>query len=56
VLNFADIAEHFKPSAVNMSTTQIVQGPRRTTPGMPCPTPFGERDPKTDVALITSKK
>jgi serine protease Do len=45
VPNFADIAEHLKPSVVNMSTTQVVKGQRRQTPRMPFPNPFGERDP-----------
>ena len=45
VPNFADLAEHLKPSVVNMSTTQVVKGQRRTTPRMPFPNPFGERDP-----------
>jgi serine protease Do len=30
---------------VNMSTTQVVKGQRRTMPRMPFPNPFGERDP-----------
>ena len=37
VPNWADMAEYLKPSAVNMSTTQIVRGPRRTMPRMPHP-------------------
>jgi serine protease Do len=46
VPNFADMAERLKPSVVNMSTTQVVKGQRRTTPRMPFPNPFGgERDP-----------
>jgi serine protease Do len=45
VPNFADLAEHLKPSVVNMSTTQVVKGQRRTMPRMPFPNPFGERDP-----------
>jgi serine protease Do len=45
VPNFADMAEHLKPSVVNMSTTQVVKGQRRTMPRMPFPNPFGERDP-----------
>jgi serine protease Do len=45
VPNFADMAEHLKPSVVNMSTTQVVKGQRRTMPRMPFPSPFGERDP-----------
>src|SRR5919109_2516733 len=45
VPNFADLAEHLKPSVVNMSTTQVVKGQRRTTPRLPFPSPFGERDP-----------
>jgi serine protease Do len=42
---FADLAEHLKPSVVNISTTQVVKGQRRSTPRMPFPSPFGERDP-----------
>jgi serine protease Do len=45
VPNFADMAEHLKPSVVNMSTTQVVKGQRRTMPRLPFPSPFGERDP-----------
>jgi serine protease Do len=45
VPNFADMAEHLKPSVVNMSTTQVVKGQRRGTPRMPFQNPFGERDP-----------
>ncbi len=45
VPNFADMAEHLKPSVVNMSTTQVVKGQRRSTPRLPFPSPFGERDP-----------
>ena len=45
VPNFADMAEHLKPSVVNMSTTQVVKGQRRTMPRMPFPSPFGEHDP-----------
>jgi serine protease Do len=45
VPNFADMAEHLKPSVVNMSTTQVVKGQRRSMPRMPFPNPFGERDP-----------
>jgi serine protease Do len=45
VPNFADLAEHLKPSVVNISTTQVVKGQRRTMPRMPFPNPFGERDP-----------
>jgi serine protease Do len=45
VPNFADMAEHLKPSVVNMSTTQVVKGQRRGTPRSPFPNPFGERDP-----------
>jgi serine protease Do len=45
VPNFADLAEHLKPSVVNMSTTQVVRGQRRAIPRMPFPNPFGERDP-----------
>jgi serine protease Do len=45
VPNFADMAEHLKPSVVNMSTTQVVKGQRRSTPRLPFPGPFGERDP-----------
>ncbi len=39
------MAEHLKPSVVNMSTTQVVKGQRRTMPRLPFPSPFGERDP-----------
>ncbi len=45
VPNFADMAEHLKPSVVNMSTTQVVKGQRRGMPRFPFPSPFGERDP-----------
>jgi serine protease Do len=45
VPNFADLAEHLKPSVVNMSTTQVVKGQRRSMPRLPFPSPFGERDP-----------
>jgi serine protease Do len=43
--NFAELAEHLKPSVVNISTTQVVKGQRRTMPRLPFPSPFGERDP-----------
>lgn len=44
--NFADLAEHLRPSVVNISTTQVVKGQRRTMPRFPFPSPFGgERDP-----------
>jgi serine protease Do len=45
VPNFAELAEHLRPSVVNISTTQVVKGQRRTTPRFPFPSPFGERDP-----------
>jgi serine protease Do len=45
VPNFAEMAEHLKPSVVNMSTTQVVKGQRRSAPRLPMPGPFGERDP-----------
>jgi serine protease Do len=45
VPNFADLAEHLKPSVVNISTTQVMKGQRRTGPRTPFPSPFGERDP-----------
>jgi serine protease Do len=45
VPNFAELAEHLKPSVVNISTTQVVKGQRRSTPRLPFPNPFGERDP-----------
>jgi serine protease Do len=45
VPNFADMAERLKPAVVNMSTTQVVKGQRRTMPRLPFPSPFGERDP-----------
>ncbi len=43
--NFADLAEHLRPSVVNISTTQVVKGQRRMLPRFPFPSPFGERDP-----------
>jgi serine protease Do len=45
VPNFAELAEHLKPSVVNVSTTQVMKGQRRSMPRMPFPNPFGERDP-----------
>jgi serine protease Do len=45
VPNFAELAEHLKPSVVNVSTTQVMKGQRRSTPRLPFPNPFGERDP-----------
>jgi serine protease Do len=45
VPNFADLAEHLKPSVVNINTSQVMKGQRRTMPRMPFPNPFGERDP-----------
>jgi serine protease Do len=45
VPNFAELAEHLKPSVVNISTTQVMKGQRRSMPRMPFPNPFGERDP-----------
>lgn len=45
VPNFADLAEHLDPAVVNISTTQVVKGQRRSTPRLPFPNPFGERDP-----------
>jgi serine protease Do len=45
VPNFAELAEHLKPSVVNVSTTQVMKGQRRPMPRMPFPSPFGERDP-----------
>jgi serine protease Do len=45
VPHFADLAEHLRPSVVNISTTQVVKGQRRATPRLPFPSPFGERDP-----------
>jgi serine protease Do len=45
VPNFAELAEHLDPSVVNISTTQVVKGQRRSTPRLPFPSPFGERDP-----------
>jgi serine protease Do len=44
--NFADLAEHLRPSVVNISTTQVVKGQRRGPQRFPFPNPFGgERDP-----------
>jgi len=43
--NFADLAEHLRPSVVNISTTQVIKGQRRMLPRFPFPSPFGERDP-----------
>src|SRR5262245_35512057 len=48
VPNFAELAEHLRPSVVNMSTTQVVKGQRRSMPRLPFPSPFGERDPFED--------
>jgi serine protease Do len=45
VPNFAELAEHLNPAVVNMSTTQVVKGQRRSMPRLPFPNPFGERDP-----------
>jgi serine protease Do len=45
VPNFAELAEHLKPAVVNISTTQVMKGQRRSMPRMPFPNPFGERDP-----------
>ena len=45
VPNFAELAEHLDPSVVNVSTTQVVKGQRRSMPRLPFPNPFGERDP-----------
>jgi serine protease Do len=45
VPNFAELAEHLNPSVVNVSTTQVMKGQRRSMPRMPFPNPFGERDP-----------
>ena len=45
VPNFAGLAEHLDPSVVNISTTQVVKGQRRSMPRLPFPNPFGERDP-----------
>jgi serine protease Do len=43
VPNFADLAEQLKPAVVNISTTQVVKGPRLGLRGLPSPSPFGER-------------
>jgi serine protease Do len=45
VPNFADLAQHLNPAVVNISTTQVMKGQRRTMPRLPFPNPFGERDP-----------
>jgi serine protease Do len=45
VPNFAELAAHLNPSVVNMSTTQVMKGQRRSMPRLPFPNPFGERDP-----------
>ncbi|MGH8057042.1 MAG: trypsin-like peptidase domain-containing protein, partial [Candidatus Entotheonellia bacterium] len=43
--NFAELAEHLNPAVVNISTTQVVKGPRRVFPGFPFRSPFAQRDP-----------
>jgi S1-C subfamily serine protease len=45
VPNFADLAQQLDPAVVNISTTQVVKGQRRSMPRLPFPNPFGERDP-----------
>jgi serine protease Do len=41
--DFAELAEQLQPAVVNISTTQVLRGQRRQSPGLPSPRPFGER-------------
>jgi serine protease Do len=41
--DFAELAEQLQPAVVNISTTQVLRGQRRQSPGLPFPSPFGER-------------
>ncbi|HEX2277044.1 MAG TPA: DegQ family serine endoprotease [Candidatus Tectomicrobia bacterium] len=43
--NFADLAEQLQPAVVNISTTQVLKGPRRGFRGFPSPRPFEGPDP-----------
>jgi S1-C subfamily serine protease len=54
VPNFAELAEHLKPSVVNVSTTQVTKGQRRSMPRLPFPNPFGERDPSRSFLNVFS--
>jgi len=45
VPSFAEVAEQLKPAVVNISTTQVVQGPSQRFRGPQGPQPFDERDP-----------
>jgi serine protease Do len=40
--DFAELAEQLQPAVVNISTTQVLRGQQRPSPGQPFPRPFGE--------------